>query len=125
MEAPAGKLERGEDPFEACKREQREETGTTAEQYLNLGAALPHARLLRRDPAPLCLPDHGVRGIAAGRGRIPGGRAHPAAKGGGDGDGQHHQRREDPGAGFKGRPPGGAEKAITIRKIVLKITSCK
>ena len=33
LEAPAGKLERGEDPFEACKREQREETGTTAEQY--------------------------------------------------------------------------------------------
>ena len=41
LEAPAGKLERGEDPFEACKREQREETGTTAEQYLNLGLLYP------------------------------------------------------------------------------------
>ena len=39
LEAPAGKLERGEDPFEACKREQREETGTTADTYLNLGSA--------------------------------------------------------------------------------------
>ena len=41
LEAPAGKLERGEDPFEACKREQREETGTTADTYLNLGVLYP------------------------------------------------------------------------------------
>lgn len=41
LEVPAGKLERGEDPFEACKREQREETGTTADTYLNLGVLYP------------------------------------------------------------------------------------
>ena len=37
LELPAGKLEPGEDPFEAVKREQREETGTTAESYISLG----------------------------------------------------------------------------------------
>ena len=30
LEAPAGKLERGEDPFEAAQRELREETGIDA-----------------------------------------------------------------------------------------------
>ncbi len=37
MELPAGKLEKGEDPFEAMKREQREETGTTGKDYVFLG----------------------------------------------------------------------------------------
>lgn len=41
LELPAGKLEPGEDPFEAMKREQLEETGTTAEQYLSLGDVYP------------------------------------------------------------------------------------
>lgn len=41
MEAPAGKLEKGEDPFEAIKREQLEETGTTGEHYLFLGQLYP------------------------------------------------------------------------------------
>ena len=41
LELPAGKLERGEDPFEAMKREQLEETGTTAEQYFSLGDVYP------------------------------------------------------------------------------------
>ena len=41
LEAPAGKLERGEDPFEAAKREQREETGTTGQNYLSLGKMYP------------------------------------------------------------------------------------
>lgn len=41
LELPAGKLERGEDPFEAMRREQREETGTTAEQYVDLGVLYP------------------------------------------------------------------------------------
>ena len=41
LELPAGKLEPGEDPFEAMKREQWEETGTTAEQYLSLGTMYP------------------------------------------------------------------------------------
>ena len=41
LELPAGKLEPGEDPFEAVKREQREETGTTAESYISLGRCTP------------------------------------------------------------------------------------
>ena len=41
LELPAGKLERGESPFEAVKREQREETGTTAEEYRYLGEVYP------------------------------------------------------------------------------------
>ena len=38
---PAGKLEKGEDPFEAVKREQMEETGTTGENYISLGNLYP------------------------------------------------------------------------------------
>ena len=41
LELPAGKLEKGEDPFEAVKREQMEETGTTGENYISLGTPLP------------------------------------------------------------------------------------
>lgn len=41
LELPAGKLERGEDPFEAMKREQREETGTWAKDYIFLGEVYP------------------------------------------------------------------------------------
>ena len=37
LELPAGKLEKGEDPFEAVKREQLEETGTTGKNYTYLG----------------------------------------------------------------------------------------
>ncbi len=37
LELPAGKLEPGEDPFEAMRREQLEETGTTSECYVSLG----------------------------------------------------------------------------------------
>ena len=40
-ELPAGKLEKGEDPFEAMKREQREETGTTGKDYVFLGNLYP------------------------------------------------------------------------------------
>lgn len=49
LELPAGKLEKGEDPFEAVKREQMEETGTTGENYISLGQSVPLSRLLRRD----------------------------------------------------------------------------
>ena len=38
---PAGKLEKGEDPFEAAKRELSEETGFTAKNYFNLGEMWP------------------------------------------------------------------------------------
>jgi len=41
LELPAGKLERGEDPFEAMKREQREETGTVSSRYISLGVVYP------------------------------------------------------------------------------------
>lgn len=41
LEVPAGKLEKGEDPFEAVKREQMEETGTTGENYISLGNLYP------------------------------------------------------------------------------------
>lgn len=41
LELPAGKLEPGEDPFEAMKREQMEETGTTGENYVSLGEVYP------------------------------------------------------------------------------------
>lgn len=41
LELPAGKLEKGEDPFEAAKRELTEEVGVTADCYLPLGTFLP------------------------------------------------------------------------------------
>ncbi len=37
LELPAGKLEYGEDPFEAAKRELEEETGYCAEKWTDLG----------------------------------------------------------------------------------------
>ena len=41
LEIPAGKLEKGEDPLEAAKRELSEETGFTAEKWLSLGEMYP------------------------------------------------------------------------------------
>ena len=41
LELPAGKLEKGEDPFEAGKRELEEETGNVAEKYADLGKFYP------------------------------------------------------------------------------------
>lgn len=41
LELPAGKLEPGEDPFEAMKREQLEETGTASGSYVSLGKVYP------------------------------------------------------------------------------------
>ncbi len=41
LELPAGKLEPGEDPFEAIKREQKEETGTVGSCYIPLGEVYP------------------------------------------------------------------------------------
>lgn len=41
LELPAGKLEYGEDPFEAGKRELSEETGAKAEKYEDLGKLYP------------------------------------------------------------------------------------
>ena len=41
MEIPAGKLEAGEDPFDAIKRELREEIGATAARWDALGHIMP------------------------------------------------------------------------------------
>lgn len=41
LELPAGKLEYGEDPFEAGKRELSEETGAEATEYASLGKLYP------------------------------------------------------------------------------------
>lgn len=40
-ELPAGKLEAGEDPFEAAKRELTEECGVYADEYISLGQVYP------------------------------------------------------------------------------------
>lgn len=40
-ELPAGKLEAGEDPFEAAKRELEEECGVTADRFINLQPLYP------------------------------------------------------------------------------------
>ena len=40
-ELPAGKLEAGEDPFEAAKRELGEECGLTADHFTDLGVGYP------------------------------------------------------------------------------------
>lgn len=41
LELPAGKLEKGEDPFKACVRELQEETGAQAGKYIDLGRFYP------------------------------------------------------------------------------------
>ena len=41
FEIPAGKLEKGEDPFEAGKREFKEECGAVADEYFSLGEVYP------------------------------------------------------------------------------------
>ncbi len=40
-ELPAGKLEKGEDPFAAAQRELEEECGLTADRYISLGEFYP------------------------------------------------------------------------------------
>jgi len=47
LEIPAGKLEIGEDPFECAVRELSEETGFTAEKWIDLGVIYPSAGVYR------------------------------------------------------------------------------
>ena len=63
-ELPAGKLEKGEDPFEAAKRELGEECGLTADNYISLGqfyppwATIPRSSIHGSPPActrPRCI----------------------------------------------------------------------
>ena len=46
LEAPAGKLDEGEEPLEAAKRELREETGAVAKKYTHLGELVPSPALI-------------------------------------------------------------------------------
>ncbi len=41
LEVPAGKLEKGEDPYEGAVRELKEETGLTAEKFIYFGGTYP------------------------------------------------------------------------------------
>lgn len=41
LELPAGKLEKGEDPLEAGKRELQEECGVTADEIISMGTVYP------------------------------------------------------------------------------------
>ena len=59
-ELPAGKLEKGEDPFEAAKRELGEECGLTADHYTPLGEFTPRWAMTPRSSIcgwpPACTP---------------------------------------------------------------------
>ena len=77
LELPAGKLEPGEDPFEAMKREQLEETGTTGKKLHLPGEPVPHPRLLRGDHPAVGLPGgQGNRRAFPGPRRVPAEPAH-------------------------------------------------
>lgn len=56
LEAPAGKLERGEDPAECAVRELSEETGFTADKYVYLGANCTSPGFSHRDTAHISCP---------------------------------------------------------------------
>ncbi len=45
-EIPAGKLEKGEDPFECAQRELEEETGFRSENYISLGKLNPSPAIM-------------------------------------------------------------------------------
>lgn len=56
LEIPAGKLEKGEDPFEAGKREFKEECGATADSYFSLGEVCPSPVTAARSFTCMALP---------------------------------------------------------------------
>lgn len=51
-ELPAGKLEKGEDPFEAAKRELEEECGLTADKYTSWASSTPPWAMIPRSSTP-------------------------------------------------------------------------
>ena len=72
LELPAGKLEPGEDPFEAMKREQLEETGTTGKITSPWGTCTPPPATAGRSSG--C----GLPGGQGNRRAFPGPRRVPA-----------------------------------------------
>ena len=86
LELPAGKLEPGEVPLEAAKREQKEETGTQAEEYISLGKCYA-------TPA-YCTEQIHLWGVFGSGDHSPG-------TGRGNGAQQQDLRREDPSWDFK------------------------
>lgn len=52
-EIPAGKREKGENPFVTAQRELNEEVGAAAARWTELGSIIASPRLLRRGAAPI------------------------------------------------------------------------
>ena len=80
-ELPAGKLEAGEDPFEAAKRELTEECGVYADEYIPLGQIYPTVGYDTRDHLHLGRPRPASRRHAPGHRRVFDPRAHPPGPG--------------------------------------------
>ena len=80
-ELPAGKLEKGEDPFEAAKRELEEECGLTADKYTSLGEFFPHRGLRHRGHLHLGGHRPARDPHASGRRRVSDPRPRAAGKG--------------------------------------------
>ena len=87
LELPAGKLDPGEDPLEAGKRELREETGAEAARYESLGELYPSPGYCGNHP-PVRRHRLDLRADVPRRGRIPGGGENSAGGGCPDGAGQ-------------------------------------
>ena len=85
IEIPAGKLEKGEDPLEAAKRELGEEAGLAAAEYRDLGYIIPTCGYCSEIHLPVCGQGPFSRGAAPGRGRISLGVHAAAGQGRGNG----------------------------------------
>ena len=96
-ELPAGKLEQGEDPFEAAKRELEEECGLTADHYTSLGEFYPtvgyDTEIIIACPNGNTTPE--ITHSTPGRGRVPDPGPGAAGKGLRDGHARRDQGRQD------------------------------